>query len=139
MRHRAPSGALLRGVSPWPRQVRGRTERTRPGTCPESCATSVAREADACRTRSTTSWRHQKRGDLAQEMAVRSAKVAGVARTVVPVLDSAKEQATGEVAEWFRANVLAKLSSAMDREDKATVHAIRAESSASGPAVPSAS
>lgn len=71
-------------------------------------------------------WRHQKRGDLAQELQARTAKVAGVANTVVPILDAAYEQATEEVRAWLDANVFDKLSKLMNREEKQTVHEIRA-------------
>lgn len=75
-------------------------------------------------------WRHQKRGDLAQELAVRTGKVAAVAKTAVPVLDAAYEEADASVRAWLDAKVFAKLGSLMDREEKATVHAIRAEAKA---------
>ena len=70
-------------------------------------------------------WRHQKRGDLAAELAARSAKVAAVAKTAVPVLDTAYEQANAEVKAWLDANVFDRLSSMMNRDEKATVHEIR--------------
>lgn len=72
-------------------------------------------------------WRHQKRGDLAQELAVRTGKVAAVAKTAVPVLDAAYEEADDSVRAWLDANVFARLGSLMNREEKATVHEIRAE------------
>lgn len=75
-------------------------------------------------------WRHQKRGDLAQELAVRSGKVAAVAKTAVPVLDAAYEEADESVRAWLDAKVFARLGSLMDRDEKATVHAIRAEAKA---------
>ena len=71
-------------------------------------------------------WRHQKRGDLATELQSRTAKVAGVAKTVVPILDDAYESATAETREWFDQHVFSRLSSLMNREEKATVHEIRA-------------
>lgn len=73
-------------------------------------------------------WRHQKRGDLAQEMQARTTKVAAVATTVVPILDSAYEQAEGSVKDWLDTHLFRRLSSAMDRSTKATVHEIRATS-----------
>jgi hypothetical protein len=72
-------------------------------------------------------WRRQKRGDLAQELAVRSGKVAAVAKTAVPVLDAAYEEAGADVKEWLESHVFAKLGTLMNREEKATVHEIRAE------------
>ena len=73
-------------------------------------------------------WRHQKRGDLAAELAARSAKVAAVAKTAVPVWDAAYEDATSEIKAWLDAHVFDRLSSVMNREEKATVHEVRAES-----------
>lgn len=72
-------------------------------------------------------WKHQKRGDLAEELQTRTAKVAAVAKTAVPVLDDAYESASAETRAWLDDNVFARLSSLMNREEKATVHAIRAE------------
>lgn len=74
-------------------------------------------------------YRHQKRGDLAQELAVRSGKVAAVAKTAVPVLDKAYEEADAGVKEWLDAHVFNRLSDIMRSkpEMKATVHEIRAE------------
>lgn len=72
-------------------------------------------------------YRHQKRGDLAQELAVRTGKVAAVAKTAVPVLDAAYEEADESVRAWLDAHVFARLSSAMNKEEKAAVHAVRAE------------
>lgn len=71
-------------------------------------------------------WRHQKRGDLAAELQARTAKVAGVAQVVVPILDDAYDNATDGVKTWFDTHVFAKLSSVMDKDAKATVHEIRA-------------
>ena len=76
-------------------------------------------------------YRHQRRGDLAQELATRTAKVAAVAKTAVPVLDAAYDEADAATREWLDAHVFNRLSSAMDREAKATVHAVRAEAKAS--------
>ena len=73
-------------------------------------------------------WRHQKRGDLAQELQSRTAKVAAVAQTAVPVLDTAYEQANAEVKAWLDTHVFDRLSSMMNRDEKATVHEIRRES-----------
>ena len=75
-------------------------------------------------------YRHQRRGDLAQELAARTGKVAAVARTAVPVLDKAYEEADESVKAWLDEHVFNRLSSAMDREAKATVHAVRAEAQA---------
>lgn len=72
-------------------------------------------------------YRHQKRGDLAQELAARSGKVAAVARTAVPVLDAAYDEADGAVKAWLDEHVFARLSSAMGKEEKAAVHEVRAE------------
>ncbi|MEN6533421.1 MAG: hypothetical protein ABFD89_07150 [Bryobacteraceae bacterium] len=72
-------------------------------------------------------WRHQKRGDLAEELASRTAKVAAVAKTAVPVWDAAYESATAETKAWLDANVFDRLSSTMNRDEKATVHEVRAE------------
>lgn len=74
-------------------------------------------------------WRHQKRGDLAQELQSRTAKVAAVAKTAVPVLDTAYEQANADVKAWLDANVFDRLSSMMNRDEKATVHEIRKDAS----------
>lgn len=74
-------------------------------------------------------WRHYKREDLAQELAAHAAKVAGVAQTAVPVLDAAYEQAEAPIKAWMDAHIFDRLSSLMDREGKATVHAIRAQAS----------
>ena len=79
-------------------------------------------------------YRHQKRGDLAQEIAVRTGKVAAVARTAVPVLDAAYEEADAGVKAWLDEHVFARLSSAMGKEEKAAVHEVRAEAQVgSGP------
>jgi len=75
-------------------------------------------------------YRHQRRGDLAQELAVRTGKVAAVAKTAVPVLDAAYEEADESVRAWLDAHVFARLSSAMGKEEKAAVHAVRAEAQA---------
>ena len=79
-------------------------------------------------------YRHQKRGDLAQELAVRTGKVAAVAKTAVPVLDAAYDEADESVRAWLDAKVFARLGTLMNREEKATVHAIRAEAKQSEPA-----
>ena len=76
-------------------------------------------------------YRHQRRGDLAQELAARTGKVAAVAKTAVPVLDAAYEEADESVKAWLDAHIFARLSGVMDKQDKATVHAIRAEAKAS--------
>jgi len=79
-------------------------------------------------------YRHQRRGDLAQELAVRTGKVAAVAKTAVPVLDAAYEEADESVRAWLDAHVFDRLSSAMGKEEKAAVHEVRAEAQvASGP------
>ncbi len=79
-------------------------------------------------------YRHQRRGDLAQELAVRTGKVAAVAKTAVPVLDAAYEEADAGVKAWLDEHVFAKLSSAMGKAEKAAVHAVRAEAQiGSGP------
>ena len=70
-------------------------------------------------------WKHQKRGDLAAELATRTAKVAAVAQTAVPVLDAAYEQADESTRRWLDAKIFDRLSSLMNREEKATVHEIR--------------
>ena len=75
-------------------------------------------------------YRHQRRGDLAQELAARTGKVAAVARTAVPVLDAAYDEADEAVKAWLDEHVFARLSSAMDREAKATVHEVRAQAKA---------
>ena len=75
-------------------------------------------------------YRHQRRGDLAQELATRTGKVAAVAKTAVPVLDAAYEEADEGVRSWLDEHVFARLSSAMGKEEKAAVHAIRAEAKA---------
>lgn len=75
-------------------------------------------------------WRHQKRGDLAAELAARSAKVAAVAKTAVPVWDAAYEDATSEIKAWLDAHVFDRLSSMMNRDEKATVHEIRKDATA---------
>ena len=70
-------------------------------------------------------WKHQKRGDIASELAIRSGKVAAVAKTAVPVLDAAYEQADEATRQWLDAKIFDRLSSLMNREEKATVHEIR--------------
>ena len=72
-------------------------------------------------------YRHQKRGDLAQELAVRTGKVAAVAKTAVPVLDAAYDEADAGVKAWLDEHIFARLSSAMGKEEKAAVHEVRAE------------
>ena len=72
-------------------------------------------------------WKHQKRGDLASELATRTGKVAAVATTAVPVLDAAYEQADEATRRWLDAHVFDRLSSLMNRDEKATVHEIRKE------------
>lgn len=79
-------------------------------------------------------YRHQRRGDLAQELATRTGKVAAVAKTAVPVLDAAYDEADEGVKAWLDEHVFAKLSSAMGKEQKAAVHEVRAEAQVgSGP------
>ena len=81
-------------------------------------------------------YRHQRRGDLAQELAIRTGKVAAVAKTAVPVLDAAYDEADEGVKAWLDEHVFARLSSAMGKEEKAAVHEVRAEAQvASGGAV----
>ena len=77
-------------------------------------------------------YRHQRRGDLAQELATRTGKVAAVAKTAVPVLDAAYEEADESVRAWLDAHVFNRLSDLMRStpEMKATVHAIRADAKA---------
>lgn len=75
-------------------------------------------------------WRHQKRGDLAEELQARTAKVAAVATTTVPILDAAYESASGDVKAWLDTHIFDRLSSAMNGDTKAAVHAIRAEEKA---------
>ena len=72
-------------------------------------------------------WKHQKRGDLAAELATRTGKVAAVAKTVVPVLDAAYEQADEATRRWLDAKIFDRLSSLMNRDEKATIHEIRRE------------
>ena len=72
-------------------------------------------------------YRHQKRGDLAEELATRTGKVAAVAKTAVPVLDAAYEEADAGVKAWLDDHIFARLSSAMGKEEKAAVHEVRAE------------
>ena len=70
---------------------------------------------------------------MAQELATRTGKVAAVARTAVPVLDAAYEEADAGVKAWLDAHVFNRLSDVMRStpEMKATVHEIRAEAKAS--------
>ena len=75
-------------------------------------------------------YRHQRRGDLAQELAVRTGKVAAVAKTAVPVLDAAYEEADDAVKAWLDEHVFGRLSSAMGKEEKAAVHEVRAQAKA---------
>ena len=81
-------------------------------------------------------YRHQKRGDLAQELAVRSGKVAAVAKVTVPILDRVYESGDEAVRQWMDAHIFNRLSDVMRStpEVKAAVHAIRAEAQiGSGP------
>lgn len=61
------------------------------------------------------------------ELATRTGKVAAVAKTAVPVLDAAYEQADETTRRWLDAHVFDPLSSLMNRDEKATVHEIRRE------------
>lgn len=74
-------------------------------------------------------WRHQKRGDLAEELQARTAKVAAVAKTAVPVLDDAYDAATAETKAWLDTHIFDRLSDLMRSkpEIKQVVHQIRAE------------
>lgn len=74
-------------------------------------------------------YRHQKRGDLAQELAVRTGKVAAVAKVTVPILDRVYESGDEAVRQWMDAHIFNRLSDVMRStpEVKAAVHAIRAE------------
>ena len=85
-------------------------------------------------------WKHQKRGDLAEELRVRSEKVAAVAKTAVPILDAAYDNGTAtlkELAEklgplatvrdYLDEHVFTPLSKRMDASTKTAVHEIRAE------------
>lgn len=73
-------------------------------------------------------WRHQRRGDLEQELRARAEKIATVARTTVPILDEAYENAEAPIKEWLDRNVFNRLSDVMKKtpEVKTTVHEIRA-------------
>ena len=57
-----------------------------------------------------------------------------MAKTAVPVLDAAYEEADEGVKAWLDEHVFARLSSAMGKEEKAAVHEVRAEAQVgSGP------
>lgn len=47
---------------------------------------------------------------------------------IVPILDDAYDKAEAPIKEWLDTHVFNRLSSAMDRSTKATVHEIRATS-----------
>lgn len=57
-------------------------------------------------------------------------EVAAVATTTVPILDAAYESASGDVKAWLDTHIFDRLSSAMNGDTKAAVHAIRAEEKA---------
>ena len=78
-------------------------------------------------------YRHQKAGDLAKELATRSAKVAAVAQEAVPVLDAAYEKAEQPIKDWLDAHVFGELSRFMGPDTKATVHEIRADATRQNP------
>lgn len=72
-------------------------------------------------------YKHQKAGDLAAEVATRSAKIAAVAQATIPVLDEAYDKAEKPIKDWLDEHVFNVLSKVMDKPDKSAVHEIRAE------------
>lgn len=77
-------------------------------------------------------YRHQKAGDVAAELAARSAKIATIAQKAVPVLDAAYDTAEAPVRAWLDEHIFTPLSGVMDDPTKATVHEIRADAKRAG-------
>lgn len=66
-------------------------------------------------------------GVLAEKLAARADKLNGALRAVVPVLDQAYDEADATVRDLLDRTIFSRLSAAMDRQQKQTVHEIRAE------------
>lgn len=66
-------------------------------------------------------------GTLAEKLASRATKLNGALRAVVPVLDQAYDEADATTRDLLDRTIFSRLSAAMDREQKQTVHEIRAE------------
>ena len=78
----------------------------------------------------------QKEGTLKQKLEDRAASLQGLLTQVVPVLDKAYEHAEASGKELLDKTIFQPLSSTMNREEKALVHNLRAQSAGS-PAAPS--
>ena len=65
-------------------------------------------------------------GVLKEAAEEKAAKVTGALKAVVPVMDHAYDEASADVRELLDKTIFSRLSSAMDKEQKATVHEIRA-------------
>lgn len=72
-------------------------------------------------------------GVLAEKLAARATKLNGALRSVVPVLDAAYDEADATARDLLDRTVFSRLSAAMDREQKQTVHEIRAETARPAP------
>lgn len=73
--------------------------------------------------------RKYKQGVLKEAAEAKVAKLSGALQQVVPVLDQAYDEASADVRDVLDKLIFSRLSSAMDKEQKATVHEVRAVSS----------
>lgn len=73
-------------------------------------------------------WAYAKhrQGVLKEAAEAKAAKLQGVAKNVIPVLDRAYEEATQDVKELLDRTIFQPLSAQMDKAEKAAVHEIRA-------------
>lgn len=81
-------------------------------------------------------WYHNKEKNLAAAIAQKATAMTAVVKDVVPVLDTAYNDAEPTVQNWLDAHIFTPLSSKMDASVKATVHTVRAELADPAPAAP---
>lgn len=74
-----------------------------------------------------------KAGVLAEATKAKADKATGLLRSVIPVLDSAYDEADAAAKELLDKTVFSRLSSVMDKDQKAEVHQIRAEATKPNP------
>lgn len=83
-------------------------------------------------------WNHYKLGTLKQDAEDKAAKLANLTKQLVPALDSAYKNAKDTQKQLLDSLIFNTLSDAMNREEKALVHQIRAETSIEADSVVSA-
>jgi chemotaxis protein histidine kinase CheA len=72
-------------------------------------------------------WKHYRQGDLKAQAESKAASYGTALKQIVPVLDDAYEHAEASTKEALDKLIFSRLSSAMNAEDKATIHTIRAD------------